>query len=202
MEEPSDEMLLQMLKGGKEEALLILHDRYAPILLFEAYQVLKRKDEAEDVVQNVFIRFWHGKHYFSVEQSLKLFLYRSVKNEALNIIRYRKRQAILLDGYKVTLNQNININVSENNELGRAIRRAHRQLPPQQRMAFQLFVIEKRKKKDVAENEGLFVCFLEGMEPFFLFCLGSDQFCRVCGVYFILFYLPVFSSVFFHCFFD
>lgn len=151
----SDEQLLQLLKEEKEEAFWILYDRYVPILLYEAYQVLGRKDEAQDVVQEVLIRFWHRKHYHSVETSLKLFLFRSVRNESLNVIRYRKRQSVLLKGYSGTLSESFEQNPAENQELRRAIQRAHKRLPPQQALAFQLTVLEKRKKKEVADAMGI-----------------------------------------------
>ncbi|RFM29975.1 RNA polymerase sigma factor [Deminuibacter soli] len=151
----SDEQLIEYLKNDREDVFWMLYNRYLPILLFEAFQLLGRRDEAQDVVQEVLVRFWRSKHYLNVDSSLKLFLFRSVRNESINMLRSRKRQTEMLQKYRGTVCEWESVNPSENIEIGRAIQRAHKMLPPQQAMAFRLNILERRKKTDIAAAMGI-----------------------------------------------
>lgn len=44
-------------------------------------------EEAKDLLQNVFLRFWEKRHEIDIHTSLKAYLYRSVQNECLNHLR-------------------------------------------------------------------------------------------------------------------
>lgn len=54
----SDEQLLLKISGGDQAALSILYDRYASHVMAVTFHVLKNKQEAEDLVHDVFIEAW------------------------------------------------------------------------------------------------------------------------------------------------
>lgn len=56
-----------------------------------AYGITGRREDAEDVVQTVFIRLWQRDAPVQFHKSPKAYLYRAAINQSLNILRTRKR---------------------------------------------------------------------------------------------------------------
>lgn len=67
--------------------------RYYPRLCYYAFKIIANKASAEDVVQDVFLRFQDRLPQFNSETALGSFLYLSVKNACLNILRHRAVEA-------------------------------------------------------------------------------------------------------------
>jgi RNA polymerase sigma-70 factor (family 1) len=84
---PTDKIIRQINQKNKE-GFKYLYDYYYPSLCSFSYRFLKNKQEAEDVVQDVFLRLWKSKAKFNSVKSLSAFLYNSVKNASLNQLRY------------------------------------------------------------------------------------------------------------------
>ena len=66
----------------------IFRDHFKALCYF-AFQFTKDMDEAEDVVQDAFIKFWDLREKFMSEPAIKSFLYVSVRNACLNNIRHK-----------------------------------------------------------------------------------------------------------------
>lgn len=60
------------------------------------YAFVKDRDEAKDIVQSVFIKVWEQKNFWDDFNSAKTYLYKSVRNEALN---YKKHQRVKQEAY-------------------------------------------------------------------------------------------------------
>ncbi len=72
--------LVRCLKQGSSEALCRIYCRYAADLLMLARSLLGRTDQAEDVLQDVFMRFIESLDSFELTGSLKGYLARCVVN--------------------------------------------------------------------------------------------------------------------------
>lgn len=82
--------ILQLLKKGDRRGLeLLFHHFYKP-LVFYAMNFLVQQEEAEDAVQEVFIKFWEGKRFHAIKNSLRPYLYQSVRNYCLNLLEGKK----------------------------------------------------------------------------------------------------------------
>jgi RNA polymerase sigma-70 factor (ECF subfamily) len=60
-----------------------------PLEIF-AYYYLKSRDLAEEIVQDVFVSIWLGRHHWNVRGSLRAYLYGAVRNEAWNYLRHQR----------------------------------------------------------------------------------------------------------------
>lgn len=91
MNPESEQEALQKLKEGDEECFRHIYDQYQRRLYGIAFKYLKSKQMAEDAVHDVFIKLWNHRRELDENGSLKGFLFTSVKNHVLNMIRDRNR---------------------------------------------------------------------------------------------------------------
>ncbi|MFB0516512.1 MAG: RNA polymerase sigma-70 factor [Candidatus Neomarinimicrobiota bacterium] len=67
-----------------------MFDTYADALLDFAFGYVADTQACEDIVQEVFVRIWRGRANLNPKLSLKADLYKSVRNQALKVIRHAK----------------------------------------------------------------------------------------------------------------
>lgn len=87
----NDETLLELITVGNTKAFEQLIRKYYPTLLRFASDILRDNHSAEDVVQEVFIRLWEQRANSGKIESIRSYLYVSVRNSALNLIRSEER---------------------------------------------------------------------------------------------------------------
>jgi RNA polymerase sigma-70 factor, ECF subfamily len=68
-----------------------LFHEYYPLVFRTAYSVTGNREDAEDVVQTVFLRVYRRRDAFTLKENPKAYLYRAAVNEALSVIRSRRR---------------------------------------------------------------------------------------------------------------
>lgn len=83
---------LELLHDGKEEAYRILFEEYYPLLGVFAMKYVKDKEAAKDIVQDVITELYSRRLQFDTPDALKAFLYLSVKNRSLNVLRNKQAQ--------------------------------------------------------------------------------------------------------------
>ncbi len=94
--DPSDEDLVLALQNGQEWALEILFNRYSQLVYTAAYKILANVEEAQDLVQEVFLTLWKQTNYNPDRGSLKTFLMMQTRSRALDQIRSRGSRSRLL----------------------------------------------------------------------------------------------------------
>lgn len=70
--------------------LKAVFDSYYKSLLMYANRFLYSKEECEDLIQDIFISIWEKKIDFHDETTLKIYLYKSVRNKCYNVIKHKK----------------------------------------------------------------------------------------------------------------
>jgi len=89
--------LITLLRQNDRKAFDELYYRYVPRLLAFSRNYIKDKDEAEEAVQEIFIRIWEKRKSLDESKSFKAYLFQSIKNYFLNLIRDRKTTYQLSD---------------------------------------------------------------------------------------------------------
>lgn len=82
--------LVLLLRQGDKTAFDELYFRYVPRLMAFANKYLHNNEEAEEAVQEIFIRVWEKRKSLDEEKNFKSYLFQSIKNYFLNLIRDRK----------------------------------------------------------------------------------------------------------------
>ena len=88
--EPSDEELLVALGRGESDALDALYDRHHRLALALATRMLRSREAAEDVVQEVFLATWRQAARYRAERgSVKTWLLAMVHHRSIDRLRRR-----------------------------------------------------------------------------------------------------------------
>ncbi len=74
-----------------------LFDTYYNPLCNFCCRYLKDRSDVEDVVQDVLVKLWQNKDKIHLQKDVKYYLFTSVKNKAIELIRSRKRKGEILD---------------------------------------------------------------------------------------------------------
>src|SRR6478672_12212453 len=99
--ERSDAELLMQFKNPatKEQAFTALIKKYQEKLYWHVRRIVVDHDDANDVLQNVFIRVWKALENFQEQSQLYTWLYRIATNESLTFLEgKKKRSAVSLSG--------------------------------------------------------------------------------------------------------
>ena len=86
-----EKVILQHLKGGSREALSLLWQAHSANVLNLAFRMMKDRDEAEDILMDVFVQAPKAVQGFRGESALGTWLYRLTVNTCLMKLRAQKR---------------------------------------------------------------------------------------------------------------
>jgi RNA polymerase sigma-70 factor, ECF subfamily len=90
-----DLALFQSMKRGNRLALTSLFSHHYERLCTFAFQYVRNKEEAEEIVSTVFFSLWQNRERLIIDKNVKAYLYTCVKNESLSILK--KRQPFFTD---------------------------------------------------------------------------------------------------------
>ena len=82
--------LFEEFKNGKKEVLEEIYNKYQKVIYGIAFGILKNKDDAEDIVQSVFIKLHTLDNSKLPENNIPSWMYTLTKNEALQFLRKQK----------------------------------------------------------------------------------------------------------------
>jgi len=88
--EQSDEQLIDAHLNGDAEALVILITRHFDSIYSYIYRIVRSKTEAEDIVQETFIKVWKQLDRFKPGTGLRPWLFRIARNTAIDHLRKKK----------------------------------------------------------------------------------------------------------------
>lgn len=78
--------------SSRNQALSLLIDRYQKRLYWHIRKIVISHDDADDVMQNTFIKVWKGLENFKSQSSLYTWIYRIATNESLTFLRDKSRR--------------------------------------------------------------------------------------------------------------
>ena len=93
----NDVKLIKELKRNSEKAFKKVYEQYKNLVYYQAYCILNNKEDAEDVLQNTFIKFMKNIEYIDDDSSLNQLLSKMSKNEAIDMYRKKVRRNETLD---------------------------------------------------------------------------------------------------------
>ncbi|MCC6371886.1 MAG: RNA polymerase sigma-70 factor [Bacteroidia bacterium] len=148
----SEQEYWQLIRQGDKAAFEQVFRQFYKALGNYACSVIKDKDEAEEVVQNMFFNLWNRRQKLDINTSLKSYLYRAVHNDCLNRIKHAKVRSIYAEDYKSTVSAAYDDSLKTLNakELNKKIHSAIDELPEQCGLVFRLSRFDNLKYNEIA----------------------------------------------------
>lgn len=158
----SNHELILQLKEGSSGAFQVLFDRYGKRIHQFSIGYLKNVQEAEEIVQEVFLKIWNVREELKSDKSLDSYVFTIAKNAILNTIRKSKNEQLYLDYAKLYPGKNILLDDELNFlELERAYKQSIEQLSPKRKQIFLLSREENRSNAEIAAQLGISVKTVE-----------------------------------------
>lgn len=150
-----DEEILKMYKDESSRNMALQHliEKYQQKLYWQIRKIVIDHDDADDVMQNTFIKIWKGLESFKEESQLFTWLYRIATNEALTFLRQKQKQnTISLHPIEYQLSKSLE---SDEYFKGDAIQLKLQQailtLPEKQRVVFNMRYYDEMPYEQMAE---------------------------------------------------
>lgn len=145
----TDPVLLAKIREGDEQALARLFQKHSKLVFSVAMRVLNDREDAEDVLQEIFMQVWRKPFELREDQqSLEPLLAVMTRNRAVDSIRRRKLTQPVDD---LPLASPLNLAASsENNLLLARVREIASQLPVEQQTALEMAFFEGLTHTEIA----------------------------------------------------
>lgn len=138
----ADKDLLDQFKNGpdKETAFTLIIKKYQEKLYWHIRRMVVNHDDANDVLQNMFVKVWKSLDQFREESQLFTWLYRIATNESLTFLeKQKKRMAVSLSDPENYLYESVKADTHfDANKLEWKLQLAIQQLPEKQKLVFNL----------------------------------------------------------------
>lgn len=157
-----DKEVIEQFRSGNVEAFeSVFHAYYKPLVNY-AKTILRDTDDAEDIVQQVFIAVWEKRATTEIHTSLRALLYKSVHNACLNRLKQQQvRSGYAKEVIQLHREQGVTEDRVQQKELQQKIEDALDQLPEQCAKIFKMSRFEQLKYQEIADKLGLSVKTVE-----------------------------------------
>lgn len=140
-------------KSRQAQAFEVLVNTYKERLYWQIRSIVLNHDDADDVLQNTFIKVYKNIDGFKGDSKLFSWMYRIATNEALNFIKQRaKIQGVSDTDYQDKLVANLEADVYfEGDEIQLQLQKAIATLPEKQKLVFNMKYFQELKYEEISE---------------------------------------------------
>ena len=138
---------------SRDSGFKLLVQAYQQRLYWHIRKMVIVHDDADDLLQEVFIKVWKNIGGFREDSNLFTWLYRIATNESLNFLkRNRNRFLVGMDNsYKELSTKLENDSYISGSEIQKKLQKALLRLPDKQRLVFNMKYFEDMKYEDIAK---------------------------------------------------
>ena len=157
--QPLDEVkIVEQIQDPKQrkEAFATIVAQYSESLYWQIRKMVMSHDDADDLLQNTFMKAWCNLEYFRAEARLSTWLYRIAINECITFLnKQRQEQNISLDNDDVFLSEKLEADTwFDGDQLQLKLQKAILRLPEKQRLVFNMRYFDEMKYEDISEILG------------------------------------------------
>lgn len=155
---PENKELIERLRdpGTVRDAFADVINEYTEPLYWQIRRMVQNHDDANDLLQNTFMKAWMSIENFRGDARLSTWLYKIAINEAITFLqRERKRGNVSIDEQEALLATAVaDDDHVDGNELSIKLRQAIAQLPEKQRLVFNMKYFDDMKYEDMSSVLG------------------------------------------------
>lgn len=148
MDRVEEELTIERCRHGDVEAYRLIYERYEQPLLRTAVRMLGRQQDAEDAVQDTFLKLYRGIDSYRSGSVFSTYLFRILLNSCYDILRKRKK-AVFADADIDKLP------FCSSHEVRHGLAEAVGMLPRQMKACFTLFAVEQFTQDEVGQILGI-----------------------------------------------
>lgn len=153
-----DPRLIELLRDPAKcrEAFTEVMRRYSEPLYWQIRRMVNNHDDANDLLQNTFMKAWQALDNFRGDAKLSTWLYKIAINESItHLEKERKRQGLSLDDEESGIINTIEADEwIDGDELSLKLRKAIARLPEKQRLVFNMKYFDEMKYEDMSSILG------------------------------------------------
>jgi RNA polymerase sigma factor (sigma-70 family) len=134
----------------------ILVNKYQQRVYMHIRRLVINHNDADDIVQDTFIKVWKNLSKFRSESNLYTWIYRIATNEALSFLQKKKRKYLFTTiDYNTQLSKNLeDDNYYTGDEIQKHLQKALLKLPDKQRLVFNMKYYDELKYEEISEILG------------------------------------------------
>ena len=143
-------------ESTRRKAFERLVNTYSQQLYWQIRRLVYTHDDANDLLQNTFIKAWTNLDSFRAEAKLSTWLYRIALNESLTFLnKQRAVNALSIDDEEAQMVEKLESDAYfEGDEMDMAFQKALLELPEKQRIVFNLKYFQEMKYEEISEIVG------------------------------------------------
>lgn len=158
MKQVEDEEILSMFKDedSRNSAFNLLLQKYQQKIYWHIRRLVIDHDDADDVVQETFIKVWKNLPGFRADAQLYTWIYRIATNESITFLnKKRAKQNISIDDLGKELTENLtSSSYFDGDKIQRKLQEAILTLPEKQRLIFNMKYFDDMKYEEISEILG------------------------------------------------
>ena len=129
-----------------------LVNQYSEQLYWQVRRIVLSHEDANDVLQNVFLKAWSKLDTFHQDSKISTWLYRIALNESLDFMRRKKTQMVSMDNEETTVGSRLLADeYFSGTEVEALLQEAIAQLPDVQRTVFNMRYFDVMKYSEISE---------------------------------------------------
>ncbi len=150
----SDQELSHQIANEDKNAYQILFEKYAPRIYSFSLNYLKNKSDAEELVQDVFLKIWEKRHILDASQNIKAFIFKIAVNTIYDFIRRKNIEYAFEDYARLNYTKDSNYTWHEVifEEMRQNLDKLVAKLPEQQQKIFKLSKLEGFTNDEIANK--------------------------------------------------
>ncbi len=156
MESKEQQIREAMARRAYREAFNLLVDSYGERMYWQIRRLVFSHDDADDILQDCYIKIWKALPLFRSESGIYTWLYRIVTNESLNFLRRQKLLSRFssVDAETAALKKIDEDPYFNGDSLQRALYKAIARLPSKQRLVFEMRYFDEVEYKEMSRILG------------------------------------------------
>jgi RNA polymerase sigma-70 factor, ECF subfamily len=151
----------QQIKEGDDEAFREIFHAYYEGLCTYAFTLLRDMDDAEDVVQSMFIKIWEKRQTLNITHTIKSYLYKAVYHQCVNQFDHRAVRVKFQERVTIEKKQGVQQPEVFPHELEERIVSVIKTLPKQCRTIFMMSRYQEMKYAEIAKELDISVNTIE-----------------------------------------
>jgi len=155
MMQPDDTQLIKRILGGDIQGYSVLVNRHKDLAFTIACRILNNREDAEEAVQDAFVKAYRGLPGFRQDSRFSTWLFRIVYNASISKRRLQKAGIQYVDDLNTHPESYMTTDQEDTEERGLWVEKAMQKLPEVDRVLITLFYINESNVEEIHRITGL-----------------------------------------------